>query len=122
MALRNLQLVNGGGILALLTFLGNTNVTFGFNGIWWAFFWFGGGLTTSLSAYFGAFFSQFYFLQVTFKQAWNAQRRARGARETYDFKSDFDVGNKFLFGSVVAALASLFCFVVGAFVALAALQ
>lgn len=120
--LRNLQLVNGGAIVALLTFLGNNDVAFNFRGIWWAFVWFGCGLFSSLAAYLGAFFSQHFYMQVTYLQAWNAQLRARGLQEKYEIQSDHKRGNVALACGVSLAVLSLVFFIIGAFVALLALK
>ena len=120
-ALKNLHLVNGGAIIALLTFIGNSSATFGERSMWWAFFWFASGLGSSLIAYFGAYFSQVAFMEVSLKLAWNAQRRSVGVEEVYDFKPDFALGNRALYFGISAAVASLMSFVVGSFVALGGL-
>jgi hypothetical protein len=121
-ALKNLHLANGGAILALLTFLGNTDFDFNFKAIWWAFVWFGVGLFSSLSSYFGAYFSQDHFMDVTIKQAWNAQRRARGLDPSYDYVHPHKIGTRFAYFGIGAAVLSLIAFLVGAFVALGGLQ
>ena len=120
-ALKNLHLVNGGAVLALLTFLGNTDMDFNFRAIWWAFVWFGVGLVASLAAYFGAYFSQAHFMNVTVAQAWNAQSRARGGPERHEIEPAFSAGNRYMYFGISAAVASLVCFVVGSFVALSGL-
>lgn len=120
--LKNLHLVNGGAILALLTFLGNTGFEFNYRSIWWAFVWFGLGLAASLAAYFGAFFSQVHFMNVTIAQAWNAQSHARGGKATNAFERDFKLGNRFMYFGIGAAVASLMLFMVGSFVALSGLE
>ena len=116
--LRNLQLVNGGAVIALLTILGNTSVEFDYRSLWWAFFWFGLGLALSLTAYFGAFFSQHFFMQQTFMQAWDAQARARGIVRSTDHIKSFRRGNIALGLAIIFAVVSLACFVTGSFVAL----
>ncbi|RJY09246.1 hypothetical protein [Aurantiacibacter aquimixticola] len=121
-AMRNLQLVNGGAVLALLTFIGNTGLDFNFFGLWWAFFWFASGLVCSLAAYFGAFFSQHFFMKLTMYEAWNAQYRSRGAEEPYQTSAELDWGNRALYSAVILSTLSLVSFLVGAFVALFALQ
>jgi hypothetical protein len=121
-ALRNLHLTNGGAILALLTFLGNTGFDFNFRAIWWAFVWFGFGLVSSLSAYFGAYFSQAEFMNVTIMEAWNAQKRARGLEAAHDIQTSFRRGNGFMYFGIAAAATSLVFFIVGSFVALSGLE
>lgn len=120
-ALRNLSLVNGGAIVALLTFIGNTDADFNARAIWYAFGWFSGGLSCSLLAYFGAFFSQLFFMSQTMHQAWNAQERAVGREEKYEIESDYNFGNVAMYGAVVLALLSCIFFVIGAFVSLGGL-
>ena len=120
--LRNLQLVNGGGVIALLTFIGNSDANFYFRGIWWSFLWFASGLFVALISYFCAFYTQLFFQQQTFKQAWNAQLRSKGLPAHYEIRSDFAKGNIALISGVICASASLLCFVAGSFVALFALR
>ncbi|MGE3690593.1 MAG: hypothetical protein AB7F98_04355 [Novosphingobium sp.] len=117
-ALKNLHLVNGGAIVALLTLIGNAKIPFDKRAIWWAFFWFASGLIFALSAYAGAYFSQSYYMEATAKQAWNAQAKAHGTKKRWDFKFSSLMGNAALYSGVFCAVASLVCFVIGAFVAL----
>lgn len=121
-ALKNLHLVNGGSILALLTFLGNADLDFNYRAVWWAFVWFSMGLITSLAAHFGANFSQAHFMNLSAKQSWNAQLRARGLREMYDIKPDYTSGNRFVSFGIAAAFLSLLFFILGAFVGLGGLK
>ena len=120
--LKNLHLVNGGAILALLTFFGNTDFGFDHRALWWAFVWFGSGLASSLAAYFGAYFSQACFTNQSLKQAWNAQLRVVGGKDAYDFTSDFKIGNRYLYIGIGAATGSLVSFIIGSFVALSGLK
>ncbi len=117
-ALKNLNLVNGGAIIALFTFLGNDGVAFDKSAIWWSFFLFSIALFLSLFAYFGAYFSQSYFMQVTGNQMWNAQRRMHGYEETYKFDREMKLGNFALYLAIGLTIASLLLFVAGAFFAL----
>ena len=121
-ALKNLHLANGGAVLALLTFFGNTQAAFDHRAIWWAFVWFALGLFSSLAAYFGAYFSQAHFMFVSMLEAWNAQLRARGYQGPHDFGHNFRVGNIYMYFGIVAAVLSLISFVTGAFVALSGLK
>lgn len=120
-ALRNLQLVNGGAIVALLTFIGNTDQVINDSAIWWSFLWFSAGLFLSLAAYFGAYLSQSSFMNVAFKQAWQAQHRAQGSKAEFDFADDLKRGNWALYSAISMAVGSLLCFFVGAFVGLSGL-
>jgi hypothetical protein len=116
--LKNLYLINGGALVALLTFIGNTGIDFDQLAMWWSFLWFALGLAASMFAHLGAYFSQAYYMEQTFKQAWNAQLRAKGAQENFDFTREYRLGNFWLYFGVVAACTSLFMFIVGTFVGL----
>ena len=117
-ALRNLTLVNGGAIIALLTFIGNSNSTMSIISTKWSFSWFSLGLFLSLISYFGAFFSQKFFMNVSFYKAWNAQYQARSLPAPYDITQDFKKGNRAMCAGIISALFSATCFVIGSFVAL----
>lgn len=117
-ALKNLNLVNGGGILALLTLVGNSSAIYDHRSISWAFAWFALGLAFSLGAYLGAFVSQYQFMNATYKLAWNAQARSEGLAEPYDMRLNARFGNGALFFSISLAVLSLIFFIIGAFVAL----
>lgn len=116
--LRNLHFVNGGAVIALLTLVGNSAVSYDPRAIWWSFVWFGTGLFFSLAAYFGAFFSQSYFMNATLAQAWNAQAVSHNLPEPHDIMPDIKRGDTAFKGGVAFASLSLLMFVVGAFVAL----
>lgn len=121
-ALRNLQLVNGGAMIALLTFIGNVDGAIHTNSVFWSFVWFSIGLTTSLTSYLGAYFSQSSFMNVAFSQAWEAQHRAKGSATTYPFDKHMKRGNIALAIAIGLAIASMACFVIGAFVAIEGLK
>jgi hypothetical protein len=119
--LRNLHLVNGGAIVALLTLIGNSSANYNEYSISSAFVWFAIGLAVCLAAYFGAFYSQLFFMNATYKQAWNAQARSEGLAEPYGIKPDARLGNLALFTAIFLAVSSLVSFIIGAFVALGGL-
>lgn len=120
-ALKSLVLVNGGGILSLLTALGNSSMHHDNQGMFWSFVWFGCGLGSGLTAYFGAFFSQLYFYNAAQQEAWDAQARAHSLATETETTGDFERGNRSMRFGLIAATASLSSFVIGAFVALNAL-
>ena len=117
-ALKNLNLVNGGAIVALLTFIGNTNHGFDAYAMKFAFGWFSAGLGFSLLAYFGAFFSQFFFMNVPFSDAWNAQAVAHGEKVQHSNQKDYKFGNLTMGAGIALATLSCLAFVIGSFVAL----
>lgn len=120
-ALKNLHLVNGGAIVALLTLIGNSKANFSQYAIGWAFVWFALGLSASLAAYFGAFYSQLFFMNASMRGAWNAQARSEGISGNHSIDRDVKLGNYGLNGAIFLAVSSLVFFIVGAFVALGGL-
>jgi len=121
-ALKNLHLVNGGAIIALLTFVGNVNEVIDKVSVFWSFVWFSAGLSLSLLAYLGAYFSQSYFMNVAFSQTWEAQHRAEGSAVKFPFERDFARGHLALTFGIGSALLSMASFIVGAFVAIEGLR
>lgn len=116
--LKSLLIVNGGAIVSLLTLIGNSDASFSKRDIWWSFFWFAGGVATALAAYFGAFLSQYFFLQSTTHEAWNAQLASKAIKPRYDPKAPLRFGNRALWVAFCFAIFSLMQFVTGSFVAL----
>jgi hypothetical protein len=121
-ALRNLQLVNGGAIIALLTFIGNVEEGIDRISILWSFIWFSIGLVSSLASYLGAYISQARFMDVAFLQAWQAQHRAQGSLRTFPHDKEMKCGNLALAIGIVLAVLSVLCFMIGAFVAIEGLK
>ncbi len=116
-ALRNLTLVNGGVIVALLTFIGNAAQKVDATAIWWAFVWLSIGLFLALLSYLGAYFSQSYFMEVPFQQAWQAQ----GSDAKFSFDKQMALGNRALYFGIGCTLLSIISFVTVAFVGLSGL-
>ena len=117
-ALKSLMLVNGGAIISLLTFIGNKGHVFDQEAIWWSFLLFALGLFFCLVAYFGAYFSQGYYMQMVVNQTYNAQRRMHGYQETYNIDRDLKIGNIAIWFAIISTVISLFLFVGGSFFAL----
>lgn len=119
--LQKLLLVNGGAIIALLTFIGNAKKSIDFNCLWYGFAGFSFGIVCALIAYFGAFFSQLQFMSVTVDQMSNAQHRMYGREEpvtNHELERVSRNGNLALWLGVVLASLSLAGFIAGAFYAL----
>lgn len=120
-SLRNLMLTNGGAIIALFTFIGNSSSVFGPTNIWWAFSWFSLGLFLTLVGYLSAFISQYLFFECSMFQMWNAQHNMMALPEEYPqekIQRSFSSGNIALFVSVLSAILSLVFFVIGSICAL----
>jgi hypothetical protein len=71
---RGLTLVNGGAIIALFTFIGNSESEFDATKIWWAFGCFVSGLALTLVALMAAFRSQSCYMKSSQYEASDNQR------------------------------------------------
>lgn len=118
--IRGLFIANGGAVIALFTFMGNTQANFDHQFLWWSFLAFGSGIAAALAAYFGAYLSQAQFMYVTAHQMWNFQRIMVGTDQTEDHEKPLKWGNRALNSAIGAAVASLTGFVVGSGFALSA--
>lgn len=116
-----LTLANGGAILAILTFIGNTAGKVDPAKMMCAFSFYIAGLVLVFLAYIGAFFSQFFFYNAAQFMAWNAQAQSVGADPVHDVAREGGRGNAAMIGAVIACLASLIAFVCGSVAALKAL-
>lgn len=112
---------NGGAIIALLTFIGNTGSKVDPANMQGAFGTYGAGLAFVLVAYASGFFAQLYFYNVCQKQAWNAQAEALGTKGENEFEGDMAKANAALGAGIVSAVASLGCFVWASLLALGAI-
>lgn len=119
--LNGLTIGNGGAILALLTFIGNTKTKVDPATMQGAFAVYGGGLTLVMIAYASGFFTQYFFYDATQNQAWNAQAEASGREPQYNIATPMKLGNIALVVGIIAAVGSLACFISGSLQALAAL-
>lgn len=119
--LNGLTVGNGGAILALLTFIGNTGSKVDPASMQSAFGLYGAGLAFVLVAYAAGFFTQYFFYDASQNQAWNAQAAALGTKSNYDFVRSMKRGNVSLAVGVVAAIASLASFVTASSLAIRAL-
>lgn len=119
--LNGLTVGNGGAILALLTFIGNTGSKVDPATMQGAFAAYGGGLALVLVAYASGFFTQYFLYDASQSQAWNAQAEARGVTGQYDVAGPMKHGNLALWAGVAAAIGSMACFIYGSLQALAAL-
>jgi hypothetical protein len=121
-ALRNLQLVNGGAMIALLTFIGNIDGGLDNRSIFWSFVWFGLGLNFGLAAYLGAYLSQSNFMNVAYLRVWEAQQRAKGNARKFPLQKVYQKGACALNSAIALATLNLVGFVVGCLVAVDGLK
>ncbi|MEW4469018.1 hypothetical protein AB1K62_14420 [Parasphingorhabdus sp. JC815] len=119
--LHSLMLGNGGAIIAILTFVGNTGSKVDPARMMWAFGLYAAGLACVFIAHTGAFFSQYFYYKASQYEAWNAQAGAFGAGSSYDTAAEVRRGSMGLALGVTFALVSLICFIAGSVSALRAL-
>lgn len=121
MLLNALTVGNGGAILALLTFIGNTGAKTDPAQMKWAFGIYGAGLVLVFLSYTGAFFSQSHFYEASQHQAWNDQAKSVGATANNDVKGPMGKGLSGLGFGVLMAMLSLAAFIGGSIAALTAI-
>lgn len=109
--LNGLMLGNGGAILALLTFIGNTGSKVQPAVMHGAFGLYAAGLASVFIAYIGAFFSQFFFYNAAQFMAWNAQAQAIGLEPSYIVEPEAIRGNVAMGVGIVFCFLSLICFI-----------
>jgi len=109
--LNSLMLGNGGAILALLTFIGNTGSKVAPAMMHNAFGLYATGLAFVFVAYIGAFFSQFFFYNAAQFMAWNAQAQANGLEPGYNVGPEGMRGNIAMGVGIVFCFLSLICFI-----------
>ena len=118
--IRGLTIVNGGALIALFTFIGNTGARFDPSPLWWAFALFGCGLAGTLGAAIAAGFSQGSFMIAKFRQALNAQAIAVDSGETWDFETPYYRAQRWEIAGIAAAVIAFCCFIAGSGLALKA--
>ena len=119
--MRSLFLSNGGAIIALLTLVGNSARDVGPNGPFWAFIWYGCGLGACLAAYFFGANSQDHLMNAAYNEALKAVADANQTGENIDPGVWDRKANIALQTAGGLAVASLFLFLTGSFVALFAI-
>jgi hypothetical protein len=83
-ALKALMLINGGAIVALFTFIGNTQPErYDLVSLKAAFWWYIVGLGATTAANIGGYVCQSYYFQASVSQSWNAQARQHGTEEKW---------------------------------------
>lgn len=118
-AFKGLTLTNGGAIIALFTFIGNSSAKFDAQRIWWAFTMFVAGLVLNLLATVFAYSSQGFFMNTSLYDAYKAQDGAQG-RAPHQYSSDDLRNGRIAHGlAMIGVLFSIICFATGAGYALA---
>ncbi|MGF7152581.1 hypothetical protein [Novosphingobium gossypii] len=122
-ALAAIMLANGGALIAMFTFIGNTvgkseaplrlNATF----LWAAFTCFAMGVVLSLVAHIFAFLSQLAFYNQSAQEMWRHRRSLTTGVVDRDMTRElafFQRGNRYVNIGVLIIIGSLVCFVFGA--------
>jgi hypothetical protein len=119
---RGLTLVNGGAIVALFTFIGNSKLTFDATRIWWAFGCFVCGLVLNLIATMAAFHSQSCYMKSSQYQAWDNQRvmlkLPKQVVKGRSYLAEYRRGEIAEYVAMGAVALGLFAFIVGSAFAL----
>lgn len=116
-ALKGLNIINGGGILALLTFMGHNTARPNQLELASAIQCFAGGLGANLLAYIFGYFAQSEYSDLIAHQACNDQRTLLGLAHEDETKGSRARGNTHLSVGIMLALASLGLFAAGAVIA-----
>lgn len=119
--IKALFIANGGGIISLLTFAGNTKSVVEPIALFWSFCWFGGGVSLALLTYIAGYVSQAEVMQDEFYSSRHAVLawldRAPEFETTIHAKRG-EIAERIGIG---CAIGSLVLFIVGAFVGLDAI-
>lgn len=119
-AIRSMILVNGGAVLALLTFLGNKSQPVTPADLRAAFLWYGVGLSLALLTFFAGYLGQGRYMWHDTSQAYDAQLRKAGLPEQYGAAAKKEARQGMLWTGLAVALllASLLSFAAGSWRAL----
>lgn len=119
-AIKALTLVNGGAIIALLTFIGNNPANYGASDLRTAFSGFAVGLGFALASYLGAYYSQSWFMHSDISAAWDYQHDMRQEPRNYSEVGNTERkrGHIFQIFGLACITSSLCMFIFGAFMAL----
>lgn len=120
--LKGLFLANGGAIVALLTFLGNAK-TLNHNSVelWCGFFSFSIGLGSVLAAYIAGYVSHAFYMQAAANRSAEEASKANHTNREFDSSSPDRKGSCAEWTGIGFAIAALMFFLIGAFMALAAI-
>lgn len=118
--LKTLMLVNGGAIVALLTFLGNAadRTLFQWSYLQAGFALFALGVACAMVAHLAAFFSQGCYHEASQFQAWNAQDATADKPPSHDIEPPMAKGAHAEFAGIALAVLGLLAFICGAVLSL----
>ena len=117
--IRALFLANGGGIISLLTFAGNTGAIVEPRALFWSFLWFGAGIATALATYIAGYVSQAEIMQDEFDYSrYAVLAMLNKAPDLYERTDHARRGEIAVSIGMACAVSSLALFIAGAFVGL----
>ncbi len=120
--LKSLFLVNGASLVSLLTFIGNGGTVIEPRAIFWSFIWFSCGLSSVLTSFITAYFSQVYYMQSSMADAWKSKAKIYDASsDGIDGQRPYKIGERWEYTAIAFVVLSLAFFILGSFVALDAL-
>lgn len=109
--LKTLFLINGGAVIGLLTFLGNSDSGVSAHKLGVAFAWYIGGVAAAVFTYLTAYSSQAQLMNGSMIGAYH---QLGVSAETTKTRDDFNrVGMRYVFVGVAMAILSLVCFGLG---------
>ncbi|MBV7265999.1 hypothetical protein [Erythrobacter ani] len=119
--IKSLFLANGGGIVSLLTFAGNTKAIVEPDALFWSFIWFGIGCFAALVIYIAGYESQGYVMQAEYERSRQALSDSLELERVFDPSPHEHKSHRAERLGFVAALVSLSMFLLGALVGLDAI-
>jgi hypothetical protein len=112
-AVRSIFLVNGGAIIGLLTFLGNSKSDFDVRSMHTAFIWFLFGLFFAVLAPVAGFLSQTHYQRSSYREMIDMLRLRTSAAPENDHVESAGRAERWLLTGLLFVVASFACFAVG---------
>ncbi len=119
--LKNLLLINGGAIVALLTYIGNATRTVEAGYLVVAFWVLSASLFLTLLSFCAAFFAGEFWHDATISQSWNALEKSFGRVPQWDETSELKKARLSYKVALILIFASFALFVAGVYFAIEAI-
>ena len=119
--LKNLLLINGGPIIAILTFVGNIKPDLSRLDLKGSLMLFATGCLFCVVAYIFGFFAGERFHDATMSEAWNAQLRMNGENPQHPALAEIKCGRCIYNFAILFVVASVLAFAIGVYQAMEAL-
>ena len=115
---RSIMLANGGAIVALLTFIGNSDAVYQAYDLKTAFICFGLGITSALLSFIASYVGQEWLSNFDTTNAWNHQLDYLGQKRTHDPTKERNMGWGLMVAASTFSLSGVSAFAIGAWFAL----